>query len=494
MTLANVFFLSARSLSAATAMLLAGCSIITAPSVTLAPTPDAKLWHTHLPDGVQYEEDSDTQEPRPDALASWWTVLHDPTLNELLQQVLDNNPSMHSAGINHRLAMLKAGVASAAYAPKANLGLNGSASQPLSGSSDQRTPSYGLNLGASWELDLWGGVAAQRSQAEASVLRAVENIRAAQVSLIAETVQAYINLRMAQENKRLAREAIRFREESYNLVKWERSAGLKTELEQSQALTLWRQSQAQLPPYEQAEQLALQQLQALAGGDLSVLMSSLQTADSLPFLRFNEALRIPAEVLRQRPDVRAQELMVQEQAQAVALARINRFPSFSLSGSIGSSSDHFSDIFDIDNMIARLAASLSYVLFDGGSLRFSIEQSKLQLEQALINYRSQLLTAQQEAEGALTRLDASQRQQNSYQQALESAQLAADLAAMQYQAGLLDFSDLLTTQSALLNARSAMLSNQSSILSSRVQLYRSLGGGWQGLDLPAVALNAGEAK
>ena len=97
------------------------------------------------------------------------------------------------------------------------------------------------------------------------------------------------------------------RQQSYDLARWQRQAGLTTELQQAQALTLLRQTESSLPPYEQAELQALQQLQALAGGELGALLAALQTTQALPSFTAPAGLGIPAEVLRQRPDVQAQE-------------------------------------------------------------------------------------------------------------------------------------------------------------------------------------------
>ncbi len=484
--------LAMRSGVLAAASLLGACAVIRAPEVSLSAPATPQAWQVIQPARLDLQTDTGAANDAADNLAGWWQALHDPALNELLQAVLTNNPSMQSSGISYRLAELKAGVVNAGYGPKANAGISSSQSSPLGESG--HSSSHSLSLSASWELDLWGARSAQRQQAQASVLRAGQEVRAAQVSLLAETVQAYISLRIAQANQQLAAQTIELRAQSHDLVRWEYQAGLKTELEQNQALTLLRQAEAVAPQHEQSRLLALQQLAALLGGESTEALKLLAAPGAVPEFQGPQSLRIPADVLRQRPDVLAQELAVQEQAQSVALARISRLPSFGLSGSIGTSSDLFADIFDVDAAVARLAGSLSALLFDGGVQRSNVKQSRLLLDQALLAYRSKLLTAQQEVEAALTQLETARRQQLSYQQALDAAEQAAELALFQYDAGLLDFSDLLTTQTALISARSSLLGNRSTILGSWIQLYRSLGGGWQNLPLPATAFAMGDTN
>ena len=461
---------------------LAGCSSAPEqPDLAVATT--ASAWHTQTPQGVNLDA---ADAAGTSSLATWWQHWQDPLLNQLVQQVLANNPSLASSGISYRLALLQAGVATAGFRPKGNLSTGISASE--SDNADSTSANAGLN--ASWEIDLWGSRRAAREQADANVQKSLQELHAAQVSLIAEVVQAYVDLRLAQQNRGLTTESIRLRQQSYDLARWQRQAGLTTELQQAQALTLLRQTESSLPPYEQAELQALQQLQALAGGELGELLAALQTPQSLPSFSAPAGLTIPAEVLRQRPDVQAQEQAVRAQTEAVVLARHQRYPSLGLSGSLSASGETYSDVFDVDAVVARIAANLALVLFDGGVLKQAVRTQQLQLEQSLLAYRSKLLTAQEEVENALTRLASTQRQQQSFAQALASAELSASLSAQQFEAGLLSFSELLDAQTALLNARSALLGNHSNILGSWVQLYRSMGGGWQGLTLPALAFDA----
>lgn len=448
----------------------------------------ATQWQTTHSESIelQSKDNNQTEESESQQLIGWWQSWQDPVLNELLEKVLQNNPSLNSAGINYQIALLQAGISTAAYRPRGSA--SAGVSDPNIEKDNNTIHSVGLNV--SWELDLWGTRRAERAKAKATSERNLSELHAAQVSLIAQVVQTYVNLRNAQQNKQLVEQAIELRQQSYDLARWQHDAGLTTELQQAQALTLLKQTEASLPSQQRAELEAIQQLQALAGGDISTLLADLKAINELP--QASELpLEINAEVLRQRPDVQAKELAIKEQNEAIVLARHARYPSFALSGSITSRSQDVSDLFSADSVVASLAANLSYLLFDGGVLRQNIKVQKLRLEQSLENYRSALLTAEQEVTGALTALDSNQRQQTSFQQALSSAELAASLANMQYEYGLLSFTDLLDAQTSLLNSRTSLLNNQTAVLNSWVQLYRSMGGGWQGLELPPLASTTG---
>ena len=139
-------------------------------------------WHTQTPQGVELAADPDAGSA---ALSDWWQHWQDPLLNQLVQQVLANNPSLASSGISYRLALLQAGVATAGFRPKGNLSTGISASE--SDNADSTSANAGLN--ASWEIDLWGSRRAAREQADARVEQSLQELRAAQVSLVAEVVQ-----------------------------------------------------------------------------------------------------------------------------------------------------------------------------------------------------------------------------------------------------------------------------------------------------------------
>lgn len=477
-----------KPMSLVMTVLLAACS--SAPSMpSLQSVATADQWSINQPQHVTLDTaaaESQTKADEAQALVNWWRNLADSTLDALLERVLVNNPSLNSSGISYQIALLQAGIASSAYRPKGSL--NAGVSE--SGNERQHSTKFSVGGNVSWEWDIWGTRRAEKAKAKAASERSLEELHAAQVSLIAQTVQAYIGLRTAQQHKILAQKAIELRQQSYDLATWQHQAGLSTELQQAQALTLLKQTEASLPPYEQAELEAIQQLQALAGGDITELLDQLKQVAELPVAN-PQPLVVSAEMLRQRPDVQAKEQAIKEQNEAIVLARHARYPSFGLSGNISSSSQHISDLFSADSIVASLAANLSYLLFDGGQLRTNVKVQKLRLEQSLEEYRSTLLTAEQEVSSALTGLDSNQRQHASYQQALQSAELAANLAAMQYEYGLLNFSELLDAQTSFLNSRSSFLSNQAAVLNAWVQLYRSLGGGWQELTLSPRVLTTG---
>lgn len=431
-------------------------------------TADMSGWQAPLPEGVASGTDS--------SLVSWWQQFQDPQLNQLVQLTLSANPDMESARLSHRLAQVQAGVANADSWPQ----LTASAGVTNAETNSTDSTTYRAGLSASWELDIWGTGRSEKRAAAASVEQAVHELHAAQVSLIAQVAAAYVDLRQAQHNLAAAEQTIALRQQHYQLARNLYASGMSTELAVMQAKTVLEQARANKPQYQLAQTQALNELRALTANQLGALQ--LQQTAALPALPQQLVLALPAELLRQRPDVKAQEYALIAQGEAVTQAHNQRFPSFTLTGSLVGSDSNAGSIFDADNLVRTIAASLSYSLFDSGVLKTNEQTQQIKFEQALQSYHTSLLTAQQEVEDALAALASAQQQQQSYVQAESSAQMANRLAQMQYDAGMLDFDELLDAQSDLISARNSRVQNDGQLLSDWIQLYRVAGGGWQALN------------
>ncbi|AJQ92536.1 outer membrane protein [Gynuella sunshinyii YC6258] len=456
---------------------LSGCSTMTPKYQLDAFSPDDN-WHSET---GQISDRQATED-----MTGWWRKFDDELLNQLVQLTLANNTDLKTAQLNYQLARLDQKYAKVDGVP--SVSATASASESISHSSSSESFSDGLS--ASWELDLWGNLASAQKSADASVAASLETLHYSQVSLIAETASSYAELRSAQENLRVIRANIAIQEQSYDFVKWQKEAGISTDLEVIQAETTLEQTRASLPEYENTVNQAMNRLWVLTGGLSDGLSRQLREYVALPAMPASMALGIPADTLRQRPDVKAKEFAVKVQAENVVQAGNQRYPSFNLTGSLTGGGTRVSDLFDLDSFITRLATSLSYSLFDGGTVKKNMQSQQLQLQQSLLDYRAALLSAREEVENALGTLSSKQHKQKALQLAEDSASLALDLANVRYEAGLIDFETVLDAQSTLLTAQNELATNRGDILSAWIELYRSLGGGWQGLTSTTDGLDA----
>jgi len=184
---------------------------------------------------------------------------------------------------------------------------------------------------------------------------------------------------------------------------------------------------------------------------------------------------VPADVLRQRPDVRKAERQLAAQTARIGVAMADRYPRFSLTGSIGGQAM---------SLVSGTSATISggpqvtWAIFDGGAIRWNIEQQNALQEQYLIQYESAILNALEEVENAMTAYVNEQDRRRTLEAAADAAQRAAELALYEYQAGLTDFSDVLDAQRSLLSFQNQLAESNGAVTSNLIRLYKALGGGW----------------
>lgn len=407
-------------------------------------------------------------------LAVWWLRFGDAELSRQVELALEASPTMHSALAAVRQSRALADVATAGLLPS----LTGSAGAGRTHTQAQGgANSFSLGLNASWEPDLWGGTRAGVAAAEADVRAAEMSLANAQVVLAAEVTLAYIDVRNAQARLTIARDSLASQEDTLQIARWRNQAGLVSALDVEQATSQLEQTRATVPQLQTTLAQARHRLAVLTGrtpGELNGLDSA-----PVPLPPDHLALAIPAETLRQRPDVRQSEAQLQAAWARLVKADAARYPSLDLSAMLGLQSVTLGSLTDGASVMRSLAASLSAPLFDGGVIRGNIRAQEAAVEQARAEYRSSVLTALQDVEDALVALDGDRQRHVSLAAAARAAANADELARQQYQAGLVDFSTVLETQRSLLSAQDSATSVRASLATDHVSLYKALGGGWQ---------------
>ncbi|MFO1298831.1 MAG: efflux transporter outer membrane subunit [Burkholderiaceae bacterium] len=334
-------------------------------------------------------------------------------------------------------------------------------------------------LDAGWELDVFGGQRSAVRAAEADVRAAQESLADTQVSLAAEVALAYLDLRSQQARLEIARRNLATQTETLQLARWRVQAGLATSVELEQARAASEQTAAQIPALESGIAQAQHALAVLTGRAPAALQAALGTAQPVPQPAGDLALAIPAETLRQRPDVRRAEQQVSAALARVSQADAARYPGFRLGGSLGLSALTLGGLGSGAAVFDSLLGSVSVPLFDGGAARAQVRVQEAGLEQARVNYESVVLAALKEVEDALVALRNDRAQLERLQNAAEAAANAALLAQQRYASGLIDFQVVLETQRTLLNTQDSVANTVAKVSADHVRLYKALGGGWE---------------
>lgn len=460
------------------ALALAGCASTQPPGAALPAVAVPATWSTGH--GVPVPDAS------PQSLARWWQGLGDARLGALVEQALQANPSLGATQAALRQSRAQRDVTAAGLAPS----LDGSGSAQRSRSGNASDNSFSVGLDASWELDVFGRLASGLDASEADVRTAQATLAGARVSLAAEVALTYIELRNLQQRLAIARSNLASQQETLQITDWRMQAGLTTSLATEQARAAAAQTAAQVPALEASLAQSRHALAVLTGQNPAALDAQLADVAPVPQAPVQLAMAIPAETLRQRPDVIAAEARV-----AAALARLSqadaaRYPSFRLGGSLGLRALTLGTLTQGGSVVGALLSSISVPLLDGGAARAQVRVQEAGLEQERLAYVATVLTALQEVEDALAAVQGDAQRLEFLRVAAEAAQNAALLAQQRYSSGLVDFQTVLETQRSQLSAQDSLASATATLTADHVRLYKALGGGWTPEPVEAGAATA----
>ncbi len=447
--------------------LLGGCA--TGPGYRAPTAADLRVPAEHAPSGhgkaLEQEE-----------LARWWTLFGDPVLEGLVGKALAGNLDMAQARARLVQAREAAVQAGAAYWPGISASADGGRTFRSPGADDS---SFSLGANASWELDLFGGIGGSVEAARADAQRVDYDLASVRVAIIAETVSNYIQLRLAQDQLRIARETLAIQDDNLQIAGWRVMAGLASSLDEEQARTQRAQTAASIPGFQQASRNALARIAVLTGEAPGEATRGLESERPIPLVPSHIAAGIPADTLRQRPDVRAAERTLAAQTARIGVARSTLLPALRISGNIGTSALRLGSLGDV--ITGGLFAGLSQLIFDGGAAASRVRAQRAAADGAFFAYRQSVLASLEDIDNGLTAITATAERQRQSAIALDAAGNSAILARMQYRSGLTDFRTLLDAERSLLSSRNGEAASRAERALAAVQLYRALGGGWQNM-------------
>lgn len=412
-------------------------------------------------------------------LGQWWQRLNDPLLSGLIDEALQASPDLRSAQAKLREARARRTVAAAGQYPSvtASGSARRSRSSEEAGSGATRN-AFSAGFDASWELDVFGGVRRSIEAAEADLESAVASLHDTQVSLASEVALTYVEVRAQQTRLGVARANLASQSETLQLTDWRAQAGLVSSQDVEQARSNREQTRAQIPSLETSLAEAEHRLDFLLGRAPGTLHARLAATGELPAVPDRIAVGIPADTLRQRPDVRAAERRLAAETARVGVAEAARYPSFNLSGSIGLEALTLGGLGNSGAAASSLLAGITGPVFNAGRLRAQVEIQDAVREQAQVTYEQTVLTALQEVENALVALARNRERVEALAIAAESAGNAAQLARQRYSAGLIDFQSVLDTERSVLSAEDSLASSRADGVLALIRLYKALGGGW----------------
>jgi NodT family efflux transporter outer membrane factor (OMF) lipoprotein len=420
-------------------------------------------------------------------LQTWWEVFNDPQLDELIQRATEANLDLELALWRVEEARSSRGVVAGARAPQVEFSSESSRTQPSdNGALGELAPEEGFDaanlhdysVGAGWELDLWGRIRRSVESADAAVEASVEDYRDVLVSLLAEVALSYVDVRTLQERIRLAEANVLAQQGTLKLTQDRFDAGLVSALDVAQAESNLSNTESLIPTLLRDLRLSYNRLAVLLGEAPGIYDAQLADSKPLPSEPTDVTQGLPADLLRQRPDVRRAERQLASQTARIGVARADLYPTFSLGGFIGLQATDGGDLLSGDSLTWGIGLPIRWDLFSGGRIRSQIRVEESRTQQALVRYEQTVLFALEEAEGAKVTFDRRIERREKLRTSVDATERSLDLVMTQYTAGLTDFQNVLDTQRSLLNRQDELAITRGGVISDLIGIYRALGGGW----------------
>ena len=428
----------------------------------------------------------------------WWTVFHDPILDQLEVRVLEANPDLKTAILHYEQARLQRNVTAAQQTP--DLKLQGSAVRQrqseyaagdrilditapnnrdsIAKSLSEPYVSYQGGLDASWEIDFWGRVRRAVEAADADIAASAALLDQTRLLIASELAQTYVDLRTTQRLLKLTNEDIVALRDRTAMMESRHKHGLANDLDLERQRLQLADLYAQIPPLLEQESQSKNRICALLGlhpGELSkeLAAETISTPITLPQYR----LGIPSEMAGRRPDIRAAEARLHQATAAIGEAQAQLYPSIRLGARFGFDSYTSGNFGDWGSRAWSIGPSLDLPIFDGGRRRATVKLRELRQQEAAIEFQRIVLKAWQEIDDALTAYAAEQERQQRLLAKVRSSADVYQLAQARERAGLVDFLNVIDAQRTDIQARRDAIASQGRAQLRFIAIYRALGGG-----------------
>ena len=409
----------------------------------------------------------------------WWEVFNDRELNQYVEQALKNNWDLKQAAARILEARSEYVRIRADRFPTVD----------ISGIKDRRQVSggdlgdsqildrYDLTAPASYEVDLWSKLKKASQAAWADILQEEEARRSIAQTVVAETISLYLDMEAVERRLQIAEQSIKAFRESLQFVETRYRRGLTSALDVRQARRVLAEAETIVPQLEQELGIIQQQLSVLIGRYPDTRAARTQPDDYYKELA-PVPPGLPSDLLWQRPDLRAAEADLKSLNELVGVAKANRFPRITLTGSYGWSSDELNNFLTGDNVVWNITYGIVQPAFNAGRLKAGQRAAEARYQQGVARYVQTVLDAFAEVEQALLTREAQLDRRARELRFLEEARATQRVAQNRYIRGLVIYLDVLNAQITRYQAEDSLVQVDLALYRNRVALHRALGGGW----------------
>ena len=406
----------------------------------------------------------------------WWQLFNDPELDRLSRQVEAANQNIAVAVANYAQARSIVAQQRASLFPVVSLGAGGDRAGGGSGDNNRGAASaYRLQIGASWEPDVFGRLRTAVDAAEASAQASAADLASVRLAALGELAINYFSLRQTDAQIGMLATTIEGYERVLQITSNRFAAGVSARSDVLQA-------QTQLAT-ARSDALGLQRSRAELEHAIAVLVGQSPSSFGLASTPWQVVVPavpagVPSTLLQRRPDIAAAERNVAVANADIGIARSAYFPNFGLSASYGNNTSRVGDLFSLSNAAWSFGLSAAQTLFNAGATRASVEGAEARHQATVASYRQVVLTAFADVENGLAATRVLEQQQQLRVEAAEAAGLVEQQILNRYQAGQVSYTEVVQAQVTALNARRQLVQVQADRQTAAVALIQALGGGW----------------
>lgn len=462
--------MSRRAAFVLAAGLLSGCAL----------GPDYERPELDVPEG--YIQPIDEGESF--ANVPWWEIFEDPQLEALIRMALEESQDIRIAVARIEEFRGLLGITRADQFPQVDLAGSGARNDPSGNSFPGNVPGlaesiaeiYQLRADVFFEVDLFGRLRRSTEAARAQLLAVEENRRAITISLVASVASTYMTLRDLDQQLEIAQRTVATRADSLRIIEARFEKGTVARIDVNQAEIQLTIAQAAVAAAERQVVQTENLLSVLLGRRPGAITRGLTLREqtfppSIP-------AGLPSELLQRRPDVLASEAELAAQTARIGVAQALRWPTLSLTGSLGLESNELSDLIESGSDYWNAGVGLTAPLFNAGRNKARVEVERARTEQLLLSYEQTVIRAFREVEDALVAIRTYRDEHEARRLQVEAARSATTLSRARYDGGVTSYLEVLDTERSLFNAELAESQTLRLYFTSIIELYKALGGGW----------------
>jgi NodT family efflux transporter outer membrane factor (OMF) lipoprotein len=432
-----------------------------------------------------------------ETLEVWWAGFRDPVLSGLIQQAIEGNYNLQIAGQRIREADDIVRVAGSADLPQIGFGVDTAAHRqsqtldwPPPDAQYGEYPYYQLGFDASWEIDVFGETRRRKESARDAAEAAVEYRHGVMVSLTAAVATTYVSYRAAEARLQIANDDLDTAQKIQTLTDRSFTAGQTSHLDVSEADAEVDAVEAAIPPLQAQADMLVHAMAVLLGKTPEAFTASNMPEDTNIPVAPPLPASMPSEVIARRPDIRQAERDYAEANANVGVAIAAEYPHFSIPLMIGPSTSAWGAAFELASESWQFGLLATQSLYTGGALGAKVDAAEANKQATLLTYRETVLKAFAEVEDSLSNQAAEEEQFVAVTAQVSSSQQALDEATEQYRNGQVGFLPVLDSQRELYAAQDALVAASLGRTLANINLYKAIGGGWQGVALPDTMIGA----